>query len=81
MTDEVKTPEKSRLAAFMLGLFLGNLGIHRFYLGHTGTAIAQLIMTLVVITAPIATIWALIDVIMIIGGSFKDAEGRIVTKW
>lgn len=81
MTDEQPTPEKSRFIALMLALFLGNLGIHRFYLGHMGSAVGQLVMTAAIVTAPIATIWAVIDVINIIRGTFKDAEGRIVSKW
>ena len=37
---------KSRLAALLLGIFLGGLGIHNFYLGRIGRAIGQLIMSI-----------------------------------
>ena len=37
---------KSSGAAYLLWFFLGGLGAHRFYLGRTGTAIAQLLLLL-----------------------------------
>ncbi|MEE6287028.1 TM2 domain-containing protein [Georgenia sp. MJ173] len=37
-------PPKSRIAAVLLCFFLGNLGIHNFYLGYTGRGIAQLLL-------------------------------------
>jgi TM2 domain-containing membrane protein YozV len=39
--------KKSTLVAYLLWFFLGYFGAHRFYLGSTGPAIAQLIITLV----------------------------------
>ena len=37
---------KSKIAAGLLGIFLGAFGVHNFYLGYTGKAIAQLLITL-----------------------------------
>ncbi|MBC6438632.1 MAG: TM2 domain-containing protein [Rhodobacteraceae bacterium] len=37
---------KSTLAAYLLAIFLGGLGVHRFYLGRTGSGIAMLILNL-----------------------------------
>ena len=34
---------KSKLAAGLLGILLGSLGIHNFYLGYTGKGVAQLL--------------------------------------
>ena len=62
--------EKSKIAAGLLGIFLGAFGIHNFYLGYTGKAIAQLLITLVscFILSPVSAIWGLIEGIMILCG-------------
>ncbi len=39
---------RSRYAAAVYGIVLGAFGVHNFYLGHTGKAIGQLVITLVV---------------------------------
>ena len=75
MTDQ---PPKQMIVALLLGLFIGTLGIHNFYLGHTGRGIAQLLITIltfgigVLITGP----WVLIEIIMMVTGSLKDGMGR-----
>ena len=38
---------RSKLAAGLLGIFLGYLGVHNFYLGRTGRAAAQLMLSVV----------------------------------
>lgn len=62
--------EKSWIATLLLCLFLGSLGVHRFYAGKVGTGIIQLL------TLGGCGIWTLIDFIMIIVGSFTDNEGK-----
>ena len=66
---------KRILPTFLLCLFFGCLGFHRFYVGKIGTGVLQLI------TAGGLGIWALIDFIMIIIGSFTDKEGNKITEW
>ena len=64
--------EKSNIGfvpTLLLALFLGGLGIHRFFVGKIGTGILQLL------TLGGLGIWALIDVIMIAVGAFKDKAG------
>jgi hypothetical protein len=66
---------KSRLAAGLLGVFLGGWGVHRFYLGYTGIGILQIIVTLV--TCGIGSLWGFIEGILILAGTMDtDAEGR-----
>lgn len=65
--------QKSKLTAGLLGIFLGGLGIHNFYLGYTGKAIAQIVLSF---CFGIGAIWGLIEGIMILTGSInKDAKG------
>lgn len=65
---------RSRIAAGLFGIFLGSLGIHRFYLGYIGLGIIQIIVTL--ITFGIGGIWGFIEGIVILAGGFKtDARG------
>ena len=66
---------KSRLAATLLCFFLGVFGAHRFYLRKNGTAV------LMILTLGGLGIWALIDLIFIAVGSFRDKEGKRVYRW
>lgn len=61
--------QKSWVVALLLCLFLGCLGIHRFYLGRTASGILMLL------TAGGFGIWALIDFFVILFGSFRDGNG------
>ena len=62
------------LTTLLLSLFLGKLGVHRFYTGHTITGLLMLC------TCGGCGIWWMIDVVMIITESFKDYEGRPLVK-
>ena len=66
--------QKSKLAAGLLGIFLGGFGIHNFYLGYTGKAIGQLVLTL--LSCGIGSIWGFIEGILILCGKIdRDANG------
>ncbi|MEC7233161.1 MAG: TM2 domain-containing protein [Planctomycetota bacterium] len=67
--------KKSRLVALLLCWFLGYFGAHRFYVGKAGTAILQLV------TLGGFGIWWLIDLLMILVGSFRDADDQLVFSW
>jgi hypothetical protein len=62
--------DKDWLTAVLLSLFVGTLGIDRFYLGYTGLGVLKLI------TLGGCGLWALIDLILIAIGNIPDAEGR-----
>jgi TM2 domain len=67
--------DRSRLVALLLCVFLGGLGAHRFYVGKIGTGILWLL------TLGCLGIGALIDLIMIAAGTFKDGNGMPVLEW
>ncbi len=71
---------KSKMVAGILGIFLGGLGIHRFYLGYTGIGIVQIIVTCVSLGA--GSLWGLIEGILILTGSVlqQDAKGIPLKK-
>ena len=90
-TDIANVSQKSRLVLFLLALFLGQLGIHRYYAGKTGSGVAMLVLTIAGYATMILVIgffalsvvwvWNLIDVIMAVAGTFKDKEGKPITSW
>lgn len=67
--------DKSKVAAGLLGILIGSLGIHRFYLGFVGIGILQIIVTFV--TCGWGGLWGFIEGILYLTGSMdRDAEGR-----
>lgn len=64
--------EKSFVATLILCLLLGGLGVHRFYVGKIGTGIIWLL------TLGLLGIGALVDVIVIAVGNFKDKQGKYI---
>ena len=70
--------QKSKIAAGLLGVFLGSLGIHNFYLGYTSRAVAQLLITLLScgLLSPVSAICGLVEGILILTGDRNvDANG------
>jgi hypothetical protein len=66
---------RSRLITALLCWLVGVFGIHRFYVGKIGTGILMLL------TFGGFGIWVLIDLIIILIGSFRDKENRLVLRW
>ena len=66
---------KSRTVTLLLCLFLGFFGIHRFYVGKTGSGVLYLC------TGGIVGIGVLFDLIMILIGNFTDGQKNAVSKW
>ena len=70
---------KSKIAAGILGIFLGGFGVHNFYLGFNGKAITQLLLSILscfFLYIPMS-IWGLIEGILILCGNInEDADGN-----
>jgi TM2 domain-containing membrane protein YozV len=62
--------QKDWLVTLLLSIFVGGLGVDRFYLGYTVLGILKLL------TAGGCGVWWLIDVILIATGSLRDAQGN-----
>lgn len=75
--NNVTAGSKSKMTAGLLGIFLGGFGVHNFYLGYTGKAIAQIALTF---CFGAGAIWGLIEGILILTGKIdKDAKGNPLT--
>lgn len=62
----VGVSKKDKIVALLLCIFLGGLGIHRFYVGKIGTGILYLL------TGAVFGIGWIVDIILIAMGKFKD---------
>ncbi len=78
---------KSKIAAGLLGIFLGAFGVHNFYLGYTSKAVVQLVLTIVGILLSCIVIggflvaaieiWGFVEGILILTGNIAvDGQGR-----
>ena len=63
--------DKSKMVAGLLQIFFGYFGVGRFYTGHIGLGVAQLLLGWLT-----CGIWPLIDGIMMLMGKVTDAQGR-----
>lgn len=73
------------LVTLLLWFFVGHFGAHRFYLGHTNTAVVMLTLEIVgIITACLlvgwfliaaVAIWWIIDLIQILTGNLRPIDG------
>lgn len=82
--------DKKKLVALLLNLFLGPLGIHRFYLGRVGSGITMLVMLIFgwlttgifigFIFLAVVGIWDVVDFFCIIFNGLPDAQGRKLAK-
>ena len=83
MTTATAENQKSFVVTWLYALLLGHFGVDRFYLGQPGLGIAKFA------TFGGLGIWTLFDLVSVLSGSAKDAEGRtllgqdahLVTAW
>lgn len=68
---------KSKIAAGLLGIFLGGWGVHSFYLGNIKKGIIQIVVSLV--TCGLGSLWGFIEGILILCGKIdRDANGNLL---
>ena len=74
LTDTSNDSKFDWLTTLLLCVFLGYFGIHRFYTKSIGIGLVQLF------TLGGCGIWTIIDLIMIVVGSYRDGYGKIVSN-
>ena len=79
--------QKSRLAAGLLGILLGTLGVHNFYLGFTTRGVVQLLVSIIggIFTCGMATVaiavWGFVEGVLLLAASpsrMYDGHGVIL---
>jgi TM2 domain-containing membrane protein YozV len=78
--SEFQAAQKSAAAAYLLCIFFGVFGVHRFYLGRNGSGLAMLLITVLTVGFGVIVtgIWALVD-LFLIGGLLREVNQRILT--
>lgn len=75
---------RSRVAAGLLGIFLGALGLHRFYLGYHGIGLIQFSLTVaglllpgpLTCCTPLVALWGFVEGVTCLLGGMRDVDGR-----
>jgi TM2 domain-containing membrane protein YozV len=89
MTMRYDAHKKSAGAAYLIWFFLGSLGVHRFYLGHTGSGAAMLIVFIASILLSVVAIgfigflvlgiWWIVDAFLI-SGMVRDFNNNLANE-
>ncbi|HEX8379910.1 MAG TPA: TM2 domain-containing protein [Allosphingosinicella sp.] len=78
--QEPRSDDRNRLVAALIAFFIGWLGIHRFYLGRTGSGIAMLLLSCTIIGIIVTGPWAFIDMIRYLIMSDREFAERYARK-
>ena len=71
-SEKSEPGDKDFVTTLLICIFLGGLGVHRFFVDKIGTGVLMLV------TLGGLGIWWIIDIILIVTGSFEDSEGRVI---
>ena len=72
----VQANDRNKYVAAVMAFVIGTLGIHRFYLGRTGSGIVMLVLSITVVGLVISAPWALIDMIRYLMMSDEEFAAR-----
>lgn len=72
--NEIAASPKNHTVALLLGIFLGWLGIHRFYVGKIGTGVIWML------TLGVFGVGWFVDVIWLLGNVFDDWDGNPIVS-
>jgi TM2 domain-containing membrane protein YozV len=72
--------DRNKYIAALIAFFTGPLGIHRFYLGRTGSGIAMILLSCTIVGLLVTVPWAFIDMIRYLVMSDREFEQRYARK-
>lgn len=72
--------DRNKYIAAIIAFFVGIFGVHRFYLGRTGSAIAMLVLTCTIVGMVISIPWAFIDMVRYLMMSEEEFAERYARK-
>ena len=72
--------DRNKYVAALIALVIGPLGIHRFYLGRTGSGIAMLVLTCTLVGLIVSGPWAVIDAIRYLLMSDREFAARYARR-
>lgn len=60
---------------------VGACGLHRFYVGKTGTGVLMVLLDLTIVGFAVTGVWAMVDALFIAFGEFTDGDGDKILEW
>ena len=79
-TPAIPDNDRNKYVAALLAFLIGPLGIHRFYLGRTGTAVLMLLLTCTVVGLLATVPWSLVDMVRYLVMSDREFAVRYA-RW
>lgn len=73
--QRISNEKPSVAVAYLLCLFLGVFGAHRFYLGKKGSGVAMLLCSITLFGLAISGPWAIVDLFLIPGIIREQVDG------
>lgn len=83
LDQEVKSRGKNMVIAYVLWYFLGIFGGHRFYMKRTGSAIAQLVLSITMIGMIVTAIWWIVDAFLLhtmVKDKNREVEAQVLNE-